>query len=356
MAPICQRPEARWGFNSPPRLYMEGAKTSLRISSRKRCKQRGLQSLLSGAKARWSVRQHRQNGTSPIARMSFSPLRQRQHKDMASASLATSCKMAVKGSSSDNIKRLRNSAHIPFYNIGNKYRGKGRGDMRVNLGSYRLYKLHPQFHATGSDQDKQKSRGSADECKFPHCVRRGSQRAVNGSCYRVQLEARSFGQEGIREAFKGNWNTFFSPCIPTHLRGMDGARRCSHAKNSSISRSHHNSSHRAGLRQIFPVIYEGCQPSSYLVKVQRYMAESYGLTKNRRIMVLLGRIELPTSSLPMQGLDGKLPFIGLFTRVFGQYSAILLYFRQISCTYGTLKNGPAVRQDYEAHQTQRNCE
>lgn len=337
MASLCSGSEVRRGEHRATPIYLEAVRTAFRLSARQRHFAGGLQGLLSAARQGRSFGQHGSNGTGIVAGLPIAPIRQREYNGVVATSLPASHSLADQGSGTNDTGSVRNPASIAVHHTGVKHWRSGRSDLRPDMGSRGLWQRNYKFHPAWAYQDEQAPSGSAYKHKRSNRTGGGLQRTLDRSCDRISRQAGEVGKKVAGETIKAIGRSLFSPCVPPHLRGLDGARRCADAKDSAVPRPHHNSSNRAGLRPIFAVIYEGCQRRRFMVVCTLVHRPIF---KNGGKMVLLERIELSTSSLPMEASNANLPFFGCNYGIFRQYSAIKLYFRRFSCTYGTYNKKP----------------
>lgn len=352
MASLSSRSQRRRCVDAALQIRLEAARTTFRLSPWQRNHKRRLQGILSRSVSGWRLGQYRQNGISLIESLPFPQVRQGQYNNMVAASVSPTRQLANKRTSALDILASRDTAYRAFYNTGDKYRGQSGRDMRVIMGSGRLRQRNAQLYATWTNKDKQEPRRSANEHQRQISARESLQGPIERLCDRVSGQTSEICQKGFRAAFGTNWHTLLCARFQTYLRSVDGAGRYTNAKNSSISWTHHNCGYRAGLRQIFAVVYEGCQRRRFLVASTSVHGAVF---RNGGIMVLLGRIELPTSSLPMVSPNAKLRFSGLFASLFGQYSTFLVAYGMFPCTHSTCRAETGLQSHSSPYQTQRIC-
>lgn len=316
MARLCRQQERGRCQHQSPSVYLERARTSFRLSDRQRRQSRRLPRILQDPKTNRSVRQHDQDRTSPIARLSRLPVRQGQYNCLAAPCRRASRSLAIKGPSAGGSSCLRDAAYRIVYHAGYQHWRKGWRDMRFNMGSRGLWPQHNQFHAAWPHQDEQGPDNRADEHQREGRIGSGLQGQIDGQRNRISREAGCIGQKGAGETIDPNGDRVFRPCVPSHLRGLDGAGRHTNAEDRSISRPYENGRDRGGLRSIFPLIYEGCQRRRFVVigtMVHR------AVFRNGGKLVLLERIELSTSSLPMGASSAKPRNSAVVYNLFRQY-------------------------------------
>lgn len=333
MARLCQKPEeVRSGCRSLS-VHLEGVRAALRLSDRIGYNQGRLPRLLRSPKGARQSRQHSQNRNRFIVGLPEMALREISDKPLASTYIIAAHQMAYQGRGKNDTSGNRYSAYKAICDAGSGDGRKGWRDTGFNMGQGGLRARHYRLSASRPNQDEQAPYCGADEPERQSRARRSPQSAPVRLCHRVQREAGWIGKEGHAAPIGKDRHIIFCPCIPAHLRGLDGAGRHSNVEDFSISWTRQYAYNRERLCPIFSIIYEGRQPSRNVVTSTMVHAITLGLSaKMAENSVPLEEFESPTPSLRMEYPNAKLPFFSRFAWPFCQFRAIIVALCTCLCT------------------------
>jgi len=221
----------------------------------------GLPRILSGAARRRLQRQHNQDRSGILARLSALPVRSHRAKHLDSASLTTTGQLAHQGSSAKAGRFGRHAAYQAVPDFGAIDRRTSWGDTGSDLGPRGLRSWNNRLPASWTNPDEQTPHHPAHEPTISRRARASLRRSLVQSCDRVRWQAGGIGQEGNPAAISQGEDSLLTAYPAPHLRGLDGARERADAENIAVSWPHITADDRAGLCAVLTVIYAGCRGS-----------------------------------------------------------------------------------------------
>jgi hypothetical protein len=269
VAEVCRGQDRGWRSSGSVQVALDQPRAALWTPARNRNLSRGLPYLLSGAQGRLQ-RQHDQDGPRVIAGLSSPPLRLERTEYLDAASVSTSRPMADERGSPQAGRYGRYAAYQTVRDLGaGNWRSSGCYP-GPHMGSRGLRARIDRLQAVRAHTDEQAPRGAADEPNGSRGARDSLCGAFDRPCDRVQRQAGIVGQEGCAAAIRSSGNPVFATHPSAYVRSLDGAGRCAHAENQSVSRTHLEPRDRAGLREVLALVYAGCERRFDVLNVRWY--------------------------------------------------------------------------------------
>ena len=259
MARLCPRPDTGRGKGRQVQSALDSPSANLCQPDRRHRHPRGLPRLLSGTQGARVQRQHDTHRPRVAARLHPATLRQCRTLAMDTARIEAPRSLADERTGPRIGGRLRHASRALVRHSGSGNRGEGRGDPRPDMGSGGLRSRYGRLQAHRTAPDEQAAHSGADECNGPSGAYRGLQRPPKRSRDRVWGKARCERQESGTAAFRADGHSIFAARIAAHLRGVDGTGQRADADDFAVPRAYQLAHDRAGLREVQPFIYAGCE-------------------------------------------------------------------------------------------------
>ena len=222
------------------------------------------------------VAQHHQNRARVSAGMSALQAGQGRAAAMDTAGQQASRPMVEPRRTGFATRGDRRAACSAVRNPGADNRSSHVSNTRAHLGS------------GGSDarDNRPKPRGAGHHQQAPHnrsyqlsssSGTRGSiPRGDDGACHRIRWQAREEYPQGYQTSRGAYWRSMQPARLPAHRGRDDGAGRCPHAEDSSISRPHHYSSDGTGVCPVQSKLHAGRERGFRLVNGTQEPREPLG--------------------------------------------------------------------------------